>query len=107
MTNAGVTSASGRSSRSVRIGRSLEREKEFGEVGELLVAEPEAEANGVVEGQDVVEQGSPGDVGSVPAGVPVEGVASERSRQEVARGGRVAAAAVMEVRRGEPETEQR
>src|SRR5207249_2378128 len=106
-TSAGVTSASRRSSRGVRIGAILEGQEKLGEIGEFLVGEPEAEADGVVEGEDVVEQSPPGDVGSVPADVPVEGMASERPRQEVAGRRGVAPAAVVEIRRGEPQTEQR
>src|SRR5260221_1301513 len=106
-TNAGVMSAIGRSRRSVRIGPILEGQEIFGEVGQLLVGEPEVEADGVVEGEDVVEQSPPGDGGSVAADVPVEGMASEAPGEEVAGRRGVSGTAVVEIGRGEAETEQR
>src|SRR5207248_1890767 len=109
-TNAGVTSASGSSNRSVRIdrqSRTLEGQEKLGEIGHLLVGEPEVEADGVVEGQDVVEEGPPGDGGSVAADVPVERMASEPPGEEVAGRRGVPAAAVVEVGRREAEAQQR
>src|SRR2546421_7704256 len=106
-TNAGVMSAIGRSSRSVRIEPILEGQEKFGEIGQLLVGEPEVEANGVVEGEDVVEQSPAGDGGPVAADVPVEGMASEPPGEEVAGRRGVSGTAVVEIGRGEAEAQQR
>src|SRR5581483_2138510 len=106
-TKTGATSASGSSNRSVRIAAMLERQEELGEVGHLLIGEPEVEADGAVEGKHVVEQRPPGHRCSVGADGPVEGMAPGPARQEVTGSRGVTAAAVVEVRRGEPQAEQR